>query len=80
MAKRSPLPMEAAMTEVLIALSLFAALVWVVARAVLLLIQADTPDDATARNVDPIATYVEENYGSHFVEDPITVNQTLRNL
>lgn len=68
------------MTEVLIALSLFAALVWVVARTVLLLINVDAPDDAAAGHVDPIATYVEENYGSHFVDDPITVNRTLRNL
>ena len=68
------------MTEIFILLSLFAALVWAVARTVLLLIHADVPDDIGIRHVDPIATYVEENYGSHFVEDPITVNQTLRNL
>ncbi len=68
------------MTEIFILLSLFAALVWAVARTVLLLIHADARDDTAARHGDPIATYVEENYGSHFVEDPITVNQTLRNL
>lgn len=69
------------MTELFIALSLFAALAWVIARAVSLFIRADAPDkDIPARHSDPIATYVEENYGSHFVEDPITVNRNLRNL
>ncbi len=68
------------MTETFIALSLFSALVWVVVHTALVLIRPVAADDIPAHRGDPIATYVEENYGSHFVEDPITVNQTLRNL
>ena len=66
------------MTEFLIVLSLFAALVWAIARAILLLIHMDSPDDAPSQPVDPISRYVEENYGSHFVDDPISVNRSLR--
>ena len=66
------------MTEFLIVLSLFAALVWAIARAILLLIHMDSPDDASSQPVDPISRYVEENYGSHFVDDPISVNRSLR--
>ena len=66
------------MTEILIVLSLFAALVWAIVRAVLMLVRIDVPDDVPAQHGDPISTYVDENYGSHFVDDPISINQSLR--
>ena len=66
------------MMEIFIVFSLFAALAWVIARTVLVLLRADAPADAPTAPVDPISTYVDENYGSHFVDDPISINHSLR--
>ncbi len=66
------------MTEILIVLSLFAALAWVIARAVLIFVRSESADDAPGAPVDPISTYVDENYGSHFVDDPISINHSVR--
>lgn len=66
------------MIEILTVLSLFIALAWAIVRAVLMFVRADTADDARAAHIDPISTYVDENYGSHFVDDPISVNQSMR--
>jgi hypothetical protein len=66
------------MIEILTVLSLFIALGWAIVRAVLMFVRADAADDARAANIDPISTYVDENYGSHFVDDPISVNQSMR--
>jgi hypothetical protein len=66
------------MIEILTVLSLFIALGWAIVRAVLMFVRADTADDARAAHIDPISTYVDENYGSHFVDDPISVNQSMR--
>ena len=68
------------MFEIFFVLSLFIALVWVIVHAVLLLVRVDSPDDVRARRGDPIATYVEENYGSHFQHDPLSLSRRLRNL
>ena len=56
----------------LFALSLFAALVWMILRAVHMLMGSEAPDDARVHHADPIMAYVEENYGSHVPEDPIS--------
>ena len=64
------------MIEILTVLSLFIALAWAIVRAVLMFVRADTVDDARATHIDPISTYVDENYGTHFVYDPITLNQS----
>ena len=66
------------MTEILIVLSLFVALAWAIVRAVLMFVRSDARDDGPAQRVDPISTYVDENYGSHFVDDPISVNHSMR--
>jgi hypothetical protein len=68
------------MSETLIVLGLFVALGWAVSHAVLLFLRNNTRDDAPIVYADPISTYVEENYGSHFVDDPVTVNRDLRRL
>jgi hypothetical protein len=68
------------MTEILIVLGLFVALVWAVVRAILIILRTDSQSDGPAVHADPISTYVDENYGSHFVEDPVTVNRDLRRI
>ena len=68
------------MSELLFVLSLFVALVWVITHAVLLVVRTGAPDDARASHGDPISTYVEENYGSHFQDDPMSLKRNLRNL
>jgi len=62
------------MTEIFIVLGLFVACAWAIVRAVLMLARADAPADIPTAHADPISTYVEENYGSHFVDDPFSVN------
>jgi hypothetical protein len=68
------------MSELFFVLSLFVVLVWVIVRAVLLVVDADTPESSHETRGDPISTYVEENYGSHFQRDSMSVNQNLRSL
>ena len=65
------------MIEILIVLSLFVALAWAIVRAVLLIVRVDERADMPGTPVDPISTYVDENYGSHFVDDPISVNHSM---
>ena len=66
------------MTEIFIVLSLFVARAWAIVRAVLMLFRTDARDDLPAARVDPISTYIEENYGSHFVDDPISIHHSQR--
>lgn len=66
------------MIEILTVLSLFIALAWALVRAVLMFVRTEAPGDAPAAHIDPISTYVDENYGSHFVDDPVSVNQSMR--
>ena len=66
------------MTEVCIVLSLFAALAWAIVRAVLMVVRPHESDEVPAHQADPISTYVDENYGSHFVDDPISINHSMR--
>lgn len=68
------------MAEILIVLSLFVALVWVIVRAVLLVMRSSAPREERARNFDPIADYIEENYGSRFHGGPVSAGRGLRNL
>lgn len=66
------------MIELYIAFGLFVALAWAIAYAVLILVRADSPGESAVTRVDPISTYVDENYGSHFVDDPISINHSMR--
>ena len=66
------------MTEILIVLSLFVALAWAIVRAVLMFLRPEVRTDIPAAHIDPISTYVDENYGSHFVDDPISINHSMR--
>ncbi len=66
------------MIEIFIALSLYVALTWAIAYAVLILIRTDAPQESAGARADPISTYVDENYGSHFVDDPISINHSMR--
>ena len=69
---------KAAMMEIFILLSLFVALAWAVVSALLILMRGDALDESAAQRTDPISTYVDENHGSHFVEDPVSVNRSMR--
>ena len=66
------------MIEILIVLGLLVALAWAIVHAVLIFVRAEVPDEMPAAHIDPISTYVDENYGSHFVDDPISVNHSVR--
>ena len=66
------------MSEIFIVLGLFVALVWAIAHAVLIVVRGGAPHRVSASHVDPISTYIEENYGSHFIDDPISINHSLR--
>ena len=68
------------MFEIFFVLGLFVALVWVIVHAVLLIVRVVSPDDVRTRHGDPIASYLEENYGSHFQHDPMSERRGLRNL
>ncbi len=65
------------MIEVFIVVGLFVALAWAIVHAVLIFVRVDAPDELPAAHIDPISTYVDENYGSHFVDDPVSVNHSL---
>jgi len=68
------------MSEFFIVLGLFVALAWTIIRTVLMFLRVDVQEDAPTAHADPISTYVDENYGSHFVDDPVTANRDLRRL
>ena len=68
------------MSEIFFVLSLLVVLVWAIMRAVLLVVGVEAPGHIPATHGDPITTYVEENYGSHFQDDAMPVNRGLRNL
>ena len=67
------------MSEIFFVLSLLVVLVWAIMRAVLLDVGDETPEHVPAPHGDPILTYVEENYGSHFQDDALPANPGLRN-
>ncbi len=66
------------MIEIFIVLGLFVALAWAIVHAVLMFVRPSMPEEMRAAHSDPISTYIEENYGSHFVDDPISVNHSMR--
>ncbi len=68
------------MTEILIVLSLFVCIVWLITRAVFMLVRIDAPDDIPSRHFDPITTYVSDNYGQHFQDENKLVVEQLRKL
>lgn len=68
------------MTEILIVLSLFVCIVWLIAQAVLMIVRIDSPDDIPSKHFDPITTYVSDNYGQHFQDENKFVAEHLRKL
>ena len=68
------------MFELLIALGLFAGVVWVISRAIFLIMRGDTVDDTSPQYRDTIATFIEENYGSHFLHESHLGEDKLRKL
>jgi hypothetical protein len=68
------------MFQLLIALGLFGGVVWVVSRAIFLIMRGDTGDDTSPRYRDTIATFVEENYGSHFQHESHLGEERLRKI
>ena len=67
------------MFEVMIALGLFGALVWVIAHAIFLLMRNDANVGSADRAHDTIARFVAENYGPRFVPGD-GLAETLRRL
>ena len=68
------------MFEITFVLGLFIALVWMVVHAFFMLVSVDSQDDVPARPGDPIATYIKENYGSHFHPEPPSAGRSTRHL
>jgi len=68
------------MTDLFIALGLFVCVAWLIVRTVLMLVRIGAPDDIPSRHFDPIADYVQENYGRHFQDESQAVEQQLRKL
>jgi hypothetical protein len=66
------------MIEICIVLSLFVALAWAIVHAILIFVRTETPAESAGAHADPISTYIDENYGSHFVDDPISINHSMR--
>ena len=68
------------MFNVLIALGLFVAVVWVVAHAVFLLTRTDGEVAESRGPDDPISTFVRENYGAHYEPESCFSEKSLRKL
>jgi hypothetical protein len=80
MAIVSLLAEEAIMFEPLIALGLFGGVVWVVSHAIFLIMHTDRGNDILPEYRDTIATFVQENYGSHFGHANSLGEESLRKL
>ena len=57
------------MLELLIALSVFGGVVWMVAYAIFLLMRSDADADTAPEAPDTFSRFVEERYGSRFLPD-----------
>ena len=68
------------MAELIIVLGLFFCVVWLIYRTVLMLARIDLLKDIPSKHLDPITTYVQENYGSHFQDENKSVEESLRKL
>jgi len=68
------------MFNVLIALGLFVAVVWVVAHAMFLLMRVDRNEQASRAPDDPISAFVRENYGAHLEPETCFSEESLRKL
>ena len=66
------------MVEPLLAFALFCGVVWVIAQAIFMLVHVDRDEESKAEHRDTIATFVEENYGSHFMHDDQRGQRSLR--
>jgi hypothetical protein len=80
MAEGAPLTKETIMFEPLIALGLFAAMVWVVAQAIFMLVRGDDCVDDTCRTGDSMIRCVAENYGARFAAVDTLGEEGLRRL
>ena len=68
------------MAELLIALGLFLGVVWLISHTVFILVHADTREQLPSQPIDPISSYVLDNYGQHFRDDSTAVTEPLRKL
>ena len=68
------------MFDVLIALGLFAAVVWVIAHAMFLIMRVDRNEKVLPGRDDPISTFVKENYGVHYEPESCFSEESLRKL
>ncbi len=68
------------MFELLIALGLFGGLVWVIALAIFMIMRNERGADTSYQPRDTIASFVEENYGSHFMAESALGEASLRKL
>jgi len=59
---------------------LFGAVVWVISQAIFLIMHTDGGNDILPGYRDTIATFVEENYGSHFGYENGFGEESLRKL
>ena len=66
------------MFEPLVVLGLFSALVWVLSRAIFMLLHADRGTNASPPPRDTLAVFVAENYGSRFDLEKTFAEQRLR--
>jgi hypothetical protein len=67
------------MFELLIAVGLFAAVVWMIAHAIFLLMRGDGDADVQCEPRDALVRYVEQNYGAYLVpENPLGEEQIRR--
>ncbi|GEM_PF-1133802 len=57
----------------LLVLSFVSAVVWIVAHTAERPARADVDDAVRTAHADPIMSYVDENYGLHVPDDPISV-------
>jgi hypothetical protein len=68
------------MFQLLMAVGLLGAVVWVIAHAIFLLLRHDGNVDTTYQARNTVARFVEENYGSRFGPDGMLQGQNLRGL
>ena len=68
------------MFELIFALGLFVAVAWVVSHSIFLIIRPDYGQDVASRTHDPISTFLQENYGSHFQHGNNVGEDSLRKL
>jgi hypothetical protein len=68
------------MFQLMMAVGLLGAVVWVIAHAIFLLLRHDAKIDTSYQARNTVARFVEENYGSRFAPDGTLPGQRLRGL